>query len=121
MQTPQLYIGTAGWSYKDWMPSFYPCSQSKDLSWLQYYTRYFNVVEVNASYYTYLNPRVVQSWLRQISDVDDFLFTLKLHQDFTHKRTYTAEQTDAIQHNLNLLKEGERLGGLLLQFPYSFE
>jgi len=118
---PQLYIGTAGWSYKDWVPSFYPRAQSKDFSWLQYYAQYFNVVEVNASYYTYLTPQVVQSWLRQISDVEDFLFTVKLHQDFTHKKEYTDEQTNAVQHNLNLLKNEERLGGLLLQFPYSFD
>ncbi|MCF7859553.1 MAG: DUF72 domain-containing protein [Candidatus Cloacimonetes bacterium] len=121
MKTPELYIGTAGWSYKDWVPNFYPRSQSKDFSWLQFYSQYFNVVEVNASYYTYLNPRVVKSWLNQIEDVNEFLFTVKLHQDFTHKRIYTSEQTAAVKHNLDMLKDNERLGGLLLQFPYSFE
>ena len=121
METPKLYIGTAGWSYKDWVPSFYPCQQSKDLRWLSFYARYFNVVEVNSSYYTYLSPGVVNSWLRQLSDVDDFLFTIKLHQDFTHKRTYTVEQTESVQYNLDLLKHEERLGGLLMQFPYSFD
>ena len=34
MQTPKLYVGTAGWSYKDWVPNFYPRAQSKELSWL---------------------------------------------------------------------------------------
>lgn len=118
---PQLYIGTAGWTYQDWMPSFYPCSQSKEMSWLRYYAKYFNVVEVNSSYYTYLDPRIVNSWLRQLEDVENFLFTVKLHQDFTHGRIYTKEQTKAVQQNLDMLKESERLGGLLLQFPYSFD
>ncbi|MBK7106574.1 MAG: DUF72 domain-containing protein [Ignavibacteriae bacterium] len=54
MQTPKLYVGTAGWSYKDWVPNFYPFDQSKDISWLTYYSRYFNMVEVNSTYYTYL-------------------------------------------------------------------
>ena len=121
MQTPKLYIGTAGWSYKDWVPSFYPKTQSKDFDRLQFYSQYFNMVEVNASYYTYLNPKVVESWLRKTEDVDDFLFTIKLHQDFTHKRKFTDEQIKAVQYNLNMLKESERLGGLLIQFPYSFE
>lgn len=120
MNTPKLYIGTAGWSYKDWQPSFYPCAQSKELSWLQFYARYFNVVEVNSSYYTYLNPRVVSSWLRQINDVEDFQFTVKLHKDFTHNHTFTSEKAEAVRQNLDLLKREGRLGGLLLQFPYSF-
>ena len=121
MKTPKLYIGTAGWSYKDWVPSFYPKTQSVNFDWLQFYSQYFNVVEVNASYYTYLNPRVVEAWLHKTEDVDDFQFTIKLHQDFTHKRKFTAEQTKAVQSNLDMLKQSERLGGLLIQFPYSFD
>ena len=119
--TPKLYIGTAGWSYTDWVPSFYPFSQSKELSWLEYYSRFFNVVEVNASYYTYLSPRVVEGWLRQVEDAKEFLFTIKLHQDFTHKHQFGKEQIKAVSTNLNLLKQSEKLGGLLLQFPYSFD
>jgi uncharacterized protein YecE (DUF72 family) len=33
-------IGTAGWSYKDWVPSFYPKSQSGGFDWLQFYSHY---------------------------------------------------------------------------------
>lgn len=120
MQTPKLYIGTAGWSYKDWVPSFYPQTQSENFDWLKFYSQYFNMVEVNASYYTYLNPRVVETWLRKTEAADEFLFTLKLHKDFTHKRQYGSEQIKAVQQNLDILKKAEQLGGLLIQFPYSF-
>lgn len=118
---PILYIGTAGWSYKDWVPSFYPCSESKDLSWLEYYSRFFNTVEVNSTYYIYLSPKIFESWLRKIEDQEDFLFTIKLHQDFTHRRWYDDDKIKAVKHNLDILKQSERLGGLLLQFPYSFD
>ncbi|MCK5457180.1 MAG: DUF72 domain-containing protein [Melioribacteraceae bacterium] len=121
MNIPKLYIGTAGWSYDDWVGSFYPFSQSKEFSWLKYYSRFFNMVEVNSTYYTYLAPYVVNSWLRQTENVDDFLFTMKLHKDFTHKRQYGDNQIKAVQQNLDILKREERLGGLLLQFPYSFD
>lgn len=121
MKTPKIYIGTAGWSYDDWVGNFYPFSQSKEFSWLKYYSRYFNMVEVNSTYYTYLAPYVVNSWLRQTEPADDFLFTIKLHMDFTHKRRYGDDQIKAVQQNLNILKREERLGGLLLQFPYSFD
>ncbi|GBD90244.1 hypothetical protein BMS3Abin04_00961 [bacterium BMS3Abin04] len=120
MKTPKLYVGTAGWSYNDWAPNFYPFSQSKEFSWLKYYSRYFNTVEVNSTYYTYLASNIIKSWLRQIEEIDEFLFTVKLHMDFTHKHSFTEEQVHAVRYNLDILKESERLGGVLMQFPYSF-
>ncbi len=116
MKTPKIYIGTAGWSYDDWVGSFYPFSQSKEFSWLKYYSRYFNMVEVNSTYYTYLASYVVNSWLRQIEAADDFLFTIKLHKDFTHKRRYGDDQIKAVQQNLNILKREERLGAISVLF-----
>ena len=120
MNNPKLYIGTAGWSYKDWAPNFYPFSQSKEFSWLKYYSRYFNTVEVNSTYYTYLPPNIIKNWLRQIEEIGEFLFTVKLHMDFTHRHSFTEEQVQAVRYNLDILKESERLGGVLMQFPYSF-
>lgn len=117
---PKYNIGTAGWSYKDWVPNFYPKNQSAGFDWLQFYSHYFNSVEVNASYYTYLSPRIVEGWIRKVSDTNDFIFHIKLHQDFTHKRKFDEQNVRAVRYNLDLLKKSERLGGLLIQFPYSF-
>ena len=41
-----LRVGTSGWQYQHWKGRFYP----KDLptaKWLDYYTRYFDTVELN--------------------------------------------------------------------------
>lgn len=116
----KLYAGTAGWSYKDWIGSFYPKAQSADFNWLEYYSQFFNCVEVNASYYTYIDPKVVKSWLRHTADRNDFLFTIKLHQDFTHKRNFTEDNKTAVKLMLDQLAGEGKLGGLLMQFPYSF-
>ena len=121
MQTPKLYIGTAGWPYEDWVGSFYPFSQSKEFSWLKYYSRFFNVVEVNSTYYSYIAPNIFKNWLRQVEETDEFLFTVKLNMDFTHRHSFSEKQIKAVQYNLDILKESERLGGLLMQFPYSFD
>ncbi|MDO8549514.1 MAG: DUF72 domain-containing protein [Ignavibacteria bacterium] len=115
-----FYIGTAGWSYKDWVPSFYPKQQSGSFDWLQFYAHYFNCVEVNATYYTYLSPKVVEGWIRKIEDSENFIFNIKLHQDFTHKKIFDEQNIKAVRYNLDLLRKAERLGGLLIQFPYSF-
>ncbi|MBS3943888.1 MAG: DUF72 domain-containing protein [Melioribacter sp.] len=116
----KLFIGTAGWSYKDWIPSFYPQTQSSGFDWLEYYSQYFNVVEVNSSYYTYINQKIVDGWIKKVEDRNDFLFTIKLHQDFTHKKKFSGEQIQSVKLNLNKLNTESRLGGLLIQFPYSF-
>ena len=117
---PKFHIGTAGWSYKDWVPAFYPKNQSGEFDWLQFYSHYFNCVEVNPTYYAYLNPKIISGWIRKIEDVDDFLFTLKLHQDFTHIKNFDDQKIKAVIFNLDILSRAERLGGLLIQFPYSF-
>ncbi len=117
---PKFYIGTAGWSYKDWIPNFYPKSQTGGFDWLRFYANYFNCVEVNSTYYAYLSPQIFNSWIDKISDSDDFVFTIKLHQDFTHKKVYDQQKIKAVNHNLDILAKEEKLGGLLIQFPYSF-
>jgi uncharacterized protein YecE (DUF72 family) len=116
----KYYIGTAGWSYKDWVPNFYPKSQTAGFDWLQFYSHYFKCVEVNSTYYAYISPKIVEGWIRKVSDSDNFIFDIKLHQDFTHKRNFNEQSIKAVRHNLDLLSNAERLGGLLIQFPYSF-
>ena len=120
MGSTRYFIGTAGWSYKDWVPSFYPKSQTAQFDWLQFYSHYFNFVEVNSTYYAYINPRIVHGWIEKVSGVEDFRFSIKLHQDFTHNRKYDQQKINAVCFILELLTKAERLGGLLIQFPYSF-
>ncbi|MCU7497482.1 MAG: DUF72 domain-containing protein [Ignavibacteria bacterium] len=115
-----IYIGTAGWSYKDWVPNFYPKGQSGSFDWLEFYSRYFNLVEVNATYYAYLSPKAAAGWVEKVAKADHFLFTVKLHQDFTHARKFENANIKAVQANLDILSDAGRLGGLLIQFPYSF-
>ena len=117
---PKFNIGTAGWSYKDWVPSFYPKNQSGGFDWLQFYSHYFNCVEVNSTYYTYISPKVVEGWIKKVEDSSDFIFHIKLHQDFTHKRKFDEQNIKAVRYNLEQLRKSERLGGLLIQFPYSY-
>lgn len=117
---PKFNIGTAGWSYKDWVPNFYPKNQTGGFDWLQFYSHYFNCVEVNSTYYTYISPKVVEGWIKKVEDSNDFIFHIKLHQDFTHKRKFDEQNTKAVRYNLEQLRKSERLGGLLIQFPYSY-
>ena len=120
MSSIKFNIGTAGWSYKDWVPNFYPKNQTGGFDWLQFYSQYFNCVEVNSTYYTYISPKIVDGWIKKVEGTKDFIFHIKLHQDFTHKRKYDEQNIKAVRYNLEQLKKSERLGGLLIQFPYSY-
>ncbi len=41
-----IYLGTSGFSYDDWVGSFYPIGMPKR-EWLTYYAREFNTCEIN--------------------------------------------------------------------------
>lgn len=117
----KIYIGTAGWSYNDWVGPFYPSAQSNSFDWLTYYSQHFNCVEVNSTYYTYISPKIVEGWIKKVEAKEEFLFTLKLHQDFTHKNKFTSANIDAVKTSIDLLNRETKFGGLLIQFPYSFQ
>ena len=59
----RIRIGTAGWSYKDWNGVFYPPEVGrKKLHPLEYLARFFDVVEINTSFYGPLKPELVKLW-----------------------------------------------------------
>ena len=117
---PKYYIGTAGWSYQDWIGPFYPKAQTNNFDWLQYYSHYFNCVEVNSTYYSYISPKIAEGWVGKTQGTNDFLFTIKLHQDFTHIRKYDKNKIKSVESVLQILQREKRLGCILIQFPYSF-
>lgn len=125
----KLYIGTSGWSYPrgggTWTGHFYPRGKINEL---EYYSQFFNTVEVNSSFYRPPDPAYVYNWARRVPD--DFLFTVKLWQKFTHPNLYkeaTGEEAaislqdiDLFKHSIEPLVKYGKLGALLAQFPPSF-
>src|SRR5438270_846531 len=60
---PQIRIGTAGWSYKDWDGVFYPHGmQRRKEHPLEYLARCFDVVEINTSFYGHVKPELAKLW-----------------------------------------------------------
>lgn len=113
-----IYIGTSGYSYRDWVGTFYPLGTSqKDM--LSYYAQEFLFTEINFSYYRLPTPKIFESMLDKVPE--GFIFTVKAFQSLTHERGDTVKE-DALKfcEALKPLAEQDRLGALLLQFPYSF-
>ena len=112
-----IYIGTSGYSYDDWIGSFYPERTPKNRM-LDHYARHFDCVELNYTYYTMPNVRTIAA-IGEKTPVD-FHFTVKAHQDMTHSREAKPEAFAAFQAALQPLVEKGKLGCVLAQFPGSF-
>jgi uncharacterized protein YecE (DUF72 family) len=70
---PNYLVGTGGWAYFN-VPGKAP---------LEAYSRLFNFVEVNYTFYEYPDTRTVEKWRRTVPR--DFTFAVRCHQDLTHR------------------------------------
>jgi uncharacterized protein YecE (DUF72 family) len=134
MSEGAIKIGTAGWSYKDWEGIVYPASLKKEQHPVEYLAQYFDLIEINSSFYGHIKPEVGLLWCRKARAVNsEFVFTAKLNKAFTHSPVAVIESTSAAtirpQSNderlakagLDVLAAEGMLGALLAQFPISFK
>ena len=114
----KFYIGTAGWDYKDWVGPFYPKTIDKKHH-LKFYTKHFDVVEINSTFYNLPSKEIVNNWLNNTPD--SFRFTVKIWQEITHKLIQNDIENKVVQFfdRLSLLKE--KTNRFLLQFPPWFK
>lgn len=116
--TGVVLIGTSGYSYKDWVGHFYPPGLPQR-EMLSYYSRHFSFTEINSTYYRLPHQKTFTAMLGKVPA--DFIFAVKAYQGLTHKRTEASfEEARAFRAAVTPLAAEERLGAILLQFPYSF-
>jgi uncharacterized protein YecE (DUF72 family) len=117
----KFYIGTAGWSYKDWEGIVYPAQKGRDFHALYLLGQYINIVEINSTFYRLPIMRISLSWAKKVEGFPDFLFAVKLHQVFTHNRKdFSQKEVDEFKLGIEPLVSARRLAAILLQFPWSF-
>jgi uncharacterized protein YecE (DUF72 family) len=129
-----VYIGPAGWAYKDWDGIVYPAQLKKSRHPVEYLAEYFNLIEINTSFYGHIRPEWGKLWCKKAREVNpDFLFTAKLNRAFTHSPVAVVEATSAgtirpeadderlAKAGLDSIAQEGMLGALLAQFPVSFK
>lgn len=116
----KIHIGTAGWSYPHWSGLVYPVSRGNGFHPLELIARHTDTVEINSSFYQSLKPEVVKLWAKKVARNPDFMFTAKLHQQFTHQRILNDADVAAFKEGLFPLLRTGKLGALLMQFPWSY-
>jgi len=126
-----LRIGTSGWNYPTgngtWNGIFYPSPEDRPRGFdeLRFYAERFNTVEVNSTFYGQPRANATLGWAKRTPQ--DFDFTVKLFQKFTHPKL-AIDQTPITQADIDVFKGGVdplaaagKLGPLLAQFPSSFQ
>src|SRR5882762_4804830 len=116
----EIRFGLAGWSYPDWKGIFYPKRKPRGFTELSYVSEFFDTVEINTSFYSPLRPDYCLQWIDQVSANPRFLFSAKLWQKFTHELITTREDEKVVRAGFDVLRNGGKLGAVLLQLPFSF-
>jgi uncharacterized protein YecE (DUF72 family) len=114
----RTYIGTSGWSYKEWKGSFYPPKLPAE-QMLQYYASRFSAVEVNNSFYRTPSEAVLATWAGEVPQ--DFRFVMKASRRITHNGRLKDED-GSLGYFLRAVNPlGLRLGPTLFQLPPTFQ
>lgn len=112
-----IRIGTSGYSFRDWVGTFYPPG-TRPGAMLDYYAGRFSTLEVNVTYYRIPSAGA----FRRMADrtPPDFDFIVKAHGDMTHKRSLDAALYDEFRRAIEPLREAGKFRGVLAQFPWGF-
>jgi uncharacterized protein YecE (DUF72 family) len=116
-----IRIGPAGWSYKDWAGIVYPKPLPRDFHATEYLSHFFDTLEINSSFYGTPTAKTTSAWARHVAANERFRFTAKLWRGFTHEQNATAEDEKLFKEGMAPLMEANRLGAVLMQFPWSFK
>ncbi|MBY9014912.1 MAG: DUF72 domain-containing protein [Candidatus Lokiarchaeota archaeon] len=114
----KISLGCAGWDYKDWVGAFYPKSLER-YNHLEFYSKFFDIIEINSTFYNIPNKTTVINWYNQVSA--NFKFIVKVWQELTHnfKEANIEDSISQFFYRLSPLKE--KIFAYLLQFPPWFK
>ena len=116
METNNNYvIGTSGYSFGDWVGTFYP-ADTKQREMLARYVTHFETVEVNFTFYRLPPARTMDAIASKAPE--GFRFWVKANQATTHEGERSVR--DDFLAGIAPMREAGKLAGLLLQFPQRF-
>ncbi|MFX0011744.1 MAG: DUF72 domain-containing protein [Candidatus Hermodarchaeota archaeon] len=113
-----IKIGCAGWDYKDWIGPFYPKNLKRPL-FLPFYAEYFDIIEVNSSFYNIPSTKAVEIWYNQVPH--NFKFIIKVWKEITHKLGDDDLELKISQFFTSLKPLKKKILGFLFQFPPWFK
>jgi uncharacterized protein YecE (DUF72 family) len=117
----QIYIGSSGWLYGDWVGKFYP-EDLKDIDKLTFLSKHFSTVEINSTFYHMPPPKTFERWHSVVNS--KFRYSVKFSRFITRTKRLVLDEDSKpfIKEFLNrtsLLKS--RLAIILFQLPPSLK
>jgi len=114
MKQHVIHIGTSGWSYKHWRNTFYP-SELKVKDQFSYFTKKFNTVEINNTFYGVPSDETFLNWKNSVPE--DFVYVIKANRFITHMKKL-RDPAQSLQSFMSKVEHlGTKLGAVLFQLP----
>ena len=114
---PALHIGAMGFSYADWVGSFYPAG-TRAADYLARYAERFDCLELDTTFYAVPRASAVQGWREHTPP--HFRFAAKLPKTITHDN-HLRDAEPTLHRFLDAIAPlGDKLGPLLIQLPPDF-
>lgn len=111
---PAIYVGCAKWNKAE-LKGFYPRGTKDELT---YYSRQFNAIELNATFYRIFPPEIFESWYEKTPD--DFKFFPKLFQEISHWKRLDGVEKVVDDYLYSAANLKEKLGTIFLQMHNNF-
>jgi uncharacterized protein YecE (DUF72 family) len=114
LRTAAIRIGTSGWHYLHWRGPFYPPDLPTS-KMLAFYTRQFDTVELNNTFYRLPPPTAAAEWRAQTPP--GFLFAAKGSRFLTHMKKLKDPEAGVQKYFERIAPLGRKLGPILFQLP----
>ena len=113
-----LRLGCPVWAFKPWVGNFYT-SDAKRSDYLAQYSRVFNAVEGNSSFYGLPKKETIVRWCDEVEEGFDFCF--KFPRVVSHDLLLRNAEKETLEFIRRIEPLGGRLGSFFLQLPPYFE
>jgi len=111
----EIRLGTSSFTADGWNGSFYPKGM-KSADYLGYYSRRFDTVEVDSTFYRCPTIEAVRNWA--LKTPPGFIFSLKIPQTITHQKILVDCDREFEEFVSTVQVLGEKLGPMVFQFPF---
>jgi uncharacterized protein YecE (DUF72 family) len=111
---PRLHVGTSGFAYPGWKPSFYPADLPAS-RFLEFYAGRFDTVEINQTFYRFPGEVQLADWAARTPE--GFTFAVKANRRITHFGPRAEAPAIAREFAERCGGLGPKLGPVLFGFP----
>jgi uncharacterized protein YecE (DUF72 family) len=110
----QMLAGTSGYSFKEWLGSFYPDKLPAN-QMLHHYAERLPTVEINNTFYRMPAESMLARWHDEVPA--NFAFALKAPRRITHEKRLREAEGEVAEFLRRAGALGDKLGSVLFQLP----